>query len=218
MRRRREQQKQDREQRILRAAGRLFSTRGYSRTSVEDIARASRLAVGTVYNYVDSKSELLLTILRRETDDLIAAGGRIADEMQGDPVAGVASLLDLFVTVISRHDRRLWRELFSAAIADPLTIGARAFENDARLVAQLGALMGNLKARGEIDPGLDTTRVAMAFYSVAFSWSMAFLMSDEMTLESLREEIRQGVLVIGRGVFRSTPAGTKQLSGTEKVR
>jgi AcrR family transcriptional regulator len=211
MRRRREQQKQEREWRILRAAGRLFSTRGYSRTSVEDIARASRLAVGTVYNYVDSKADLLLTILRRETDDLIAAGGRIADEMQGDPAAGVALLLDLFVTVISRHDRRLWRELFSAAIADPLTIGARAFENDARLVAQLAALLESLKARGAIDPGLETTRAAMAFYAVAFSWSMAFLMSDEMTLEDLREEIRQGVRMVGRGVFGRVPAGTEDL-------
>lgn len=195
----------------MRAAGRLFSTRGYSRTSVEDIARASRLAVGTVYNYVDSKADLLLTILRLETDDLIATGGRIADEMQGDPVARVASLLDLFVTVISRHDRRLWRELFSAAIADPLTIGALAFENDARLVAQLAALLESLKARGAIDPGLETTRAAMAFYAVAFSWSMAFLMSDEMTLEDLREEIRQGVRMVGRGVFGRVPAGTEDL-------
>jgi AcrR family transcriptional regulator len=203
---RREHQKQDRERRILRAAGRLFASRGYSRTNIRHIARASRLAVGTVYNYVASKPELLLLILRRETDELIASSEPSGEPLRGDPVETVAAWLDRFVDAIARHDRKLWRELFSAAIAEPLTIGARAFENDVRLVAQLAALLERLKPVGMLEASVPAARAAMAFYSVAFSWSMAFLMSDEMTVEQMRDEIRQGVRLVARGIFVRPPA------------
>jgi AcrR family transcriptional regulator len=198
---RREHQKQDRERRILKAAGRLFASRGYARTNIRHIARASRLAVGTVYNYVESKPELLLLILRHETDELIASSEPSGDTLQDDPVETVAAWLDRFVDAIARHDRKLWRELFSAAIAEPLTIGARAFENDVRLVAQLAALLERLKPGGRLEASVPAARAAMTFYSIALSWSMAFLMSEEMTVEQMREEIRQGVRLVARGIF-----------------
>lgn len=213
---RRERQKLERERRILRAAGRLFSARGYSRTSIEDIARASRLAVGTVYNYVASKAELLMEILQRETDELIALGTRIVEEPGDDPVAAVRSLLDLFLRTLSHHDRKLWRELFSAAIAEPSTVGVRVFENDVRLVTQLARLLEKLKQRGALDRQVDSTRAAMAFYSLAFTWSMAFLMSEQMTADQMREEIDAGAQLVARGLFISRAAGVENTAAAEQ--
>ncbi|WP_376792412.1 TetR/AcrR family transcriptional regulator [Thermoflexus sp.] len=53
----------DRRRDILRAAGRLFSQRGYYGTSIRDIARAIRLQGGSLYAHIASKEELLWEIV-----------------------------------------------------------------------------------------------------------------------------------------------------------
>lgn len=45
-------------EKILRSASKLFSTRGYFTTSVEDIAKDAGVAKGSVYNYYESKSKI----------------------------------------------------------------------------------------------------------------------------------------------------------------
>ena len=87
---RRERQKQDRERRILRSAGYLFGAKGYSQTTMEDVAANAQLAVGTLYNYFRSKQELLLAIGQRETEDQLAGGRRILDDPPEDPVDALA--------------------------------------------------------------------------------------------------------------------------------
>ena len=44
---------------------------------MEDVAARAGLAVGTIYNYFPSKSDLLLAIIRRETESLVARGQKI---------------------------------------------------------------------------------------------------------------------------------------------
>jgi TetR/AcrR family transcriptional regulator len=51
-----------REQIILEAAERLFLSKGYENTSMDEIATASEFSKGTLYNYFNSKDELYLAI------------------------------------------------------------------------------------------------------------------------------------------------------------
>ncbi len=53
----------DRRKDILRAAGQLFSRRGYHGTSIRDIAAAIRLQGGSLYAHISSKEELLWEIV-----------------------------------------------------------------------------------------------------------------------------------------------------------
>jgi AcrR family transcriptional regulator len=73
----RDRQKQERERRILKAAKRLFARKGYAGVAMEEVAARAGLAVGTLYNYFPSKLALLLAILRRETESLLARGQKI---------------------------------------------------------------------------------------------------------------------------------------------
>lgn len=54
------------ERRILEAAGRLFSQRGFHATGMRAIARAARVSLGTIYHHFKSKEEMLLALLREE--------------------------------------------------------------------------------------------------------------------------------------------------------
>src|SRR5277367_3755196 len=137
----RDRQKLERERRILKAAEKLFARKGYTEVAMEDVAARAGLAVGTIYNYFPSKSALLLAIVRRESESLLARAQKILDDPPRDPVAAVSAFTGIFLDDFTRDDRRLWRELFGAAIAEPSTVGLRLFEADAQLVSQLSSLL-----------------------------------------------------------------------------
>lgn len=58
-------------QRIMDAALRLFSSRGYGDSTVPEIAREAGVAVGTIYNYFTGKQDLLVSLMM----DRFLAGG-----------------------------------------------------------------------------------------------------------------------------------------------
>jgi AcrR family transcriptional regulator len=57
---RRELNKINCRKRILRASRRLFSTKGYEETMIEDIAKKAEISKATVYNYFPNKESLLI--------------------------------------------------------------------------------------------------------------------------------------------------------------
>jgi len=52
-----------RRKQVLDAALTVFSRKGYGETTIPDIAREGRMAVGTIYNYYSSKREILVSVL-----------------------------------------------------------------------------------------------------------------------------------------------------------
>ena len=74
----RDQQKQKRREAILVVSARLFGQQGYAATSMEEIAAAAELSVGTLYNYFKSKGDITLALYRA-----------------GQPAEAIATLHDL---------------------------------------------------------------------------------------------------------------------------
>lgn len=58
---------------ILEAAAQIFRRKGYHATSMQDIARAVHLQKASLYHHVSSKQEILVALLDRALDLLIAA-------------------------------------------------------------------------------------------------------------------------------------------------
>ena len=54
--------KKERQEKILKAALKLFTQRGYFNTTVNDIQRASRMSVGSLYNYFENKESIAVTL------------------------------------------------------------------------------------------------------------------------------------------------------------
>ena len=70
---RRERKKLQSRKVILDAAVREFSSKGFRDTSVADIMGAADLGIGTFYNYFNSKEEVLMSLLGRLSEDVVAA-------------------------------------------------------------------------------------------------------------------------------------------------
>ncbi len=198
---RRARQKAAREQRILRAAEHLFARRGYAGTTMEDVARRARLAVGTLYNYFPSKTQIVLALLQRESAEALAAGETVRKTPPDDPVLAVQTLFEVYVDLIARQDRQLLRELLPAALAEPGPIARATFEVDLRLIEQLASLVADLQARGQLEGGVDPARVATTLYAVFGTWLTFFLAAPDLPATRFREEVRAGVALAMRGVL-----------------
>lgn len=194
-------QKLLRQRNIVRAAQRLFGSRGYQATAMEDVAREARLAVGTLYNYFPSKNDLLLAIVRRETDELYTSGERIADHPPAEPAAALSAICGVMVEGFLRDDRALLRELFAAAVNSPATIGAKVFDSDLRLVSLLVRLIEKLQAAGDLVANLDAVRAAGVLYGICMTWITAYLMNDALTVETVREEVGRGIEIVVSGIL-----------------
>ncbi len=62
-----------RRHRILEAAAQIFAQEGYAGATTRQIAEAADLAEGTLYNYFDSKRDILLAIARESETPMIRA-------------------------------------------------------------------------------------------------------------------------------------------------
>lgn len=58
-------------QEVLRAAGRLFATRGYGQTSVRDLARASGAGLSTIIYHFKSKENLYIETIRHFAQEVV---------------------------------------------------------------------------------------------------------------------------------------------------
>ena len=72
---------------IVEAATEVFLANGYSRTSMDDIARQAGVSKQTVYQHFKSKEQLLTHVVT----SIIADAGERADA----PIAGLADSVDL---------------------------------------------------------------------------------------------------------------------------
>ena len=124
----RERKKADRERRIIEAAAEQFRTVGYEETKIENIARAAGVSVGTVYNYFENKSDLLLTLVTLH-DRFVE---REIEETIGNPpsnlVDGVCGVFFAMTShSLSHLGKENWRNLFGLSIAQRQTILGQRF-------------------------------------------------------------------------------------------
>lgn len=203
----RQRQTREREIRILRAAEALFTRKkGYGRTSMQEIAKRSKLAVGTLYNYFPSKPKILLAIVARDTSEGLSAGEKVLKRPPRDPVRAVEIFIDQAIAPYVMHDRELWRQLVAAAMTDP-ELAEGVFRTDVRLIALLSALLGELQARGDLRSGVESGRAAITLYSAFFTWFFAYLANDTVELDDVREQLRESVRLIMHGLLEH-PGGS----------
>ena len=136
----------------------------------------------------------------------LRAGGRSSTTRRATRSRPRVAFTEIFLDDFTRDDRRLWRELFGAAIAEPSAVGRRLFEGDTQLVSQLASLLEHYRTCGVLASDLEPIPAATVLYGVCFTWMTAYLMNDAISAEMVRNEIRRGTAIAMRGLFPRTGA------------
>lgn len=171
---RRERKKRETRQRIVQAATRLFSERGFDGPTVDDIAAAADVAKGTIYNYFDSKEAILFEFLVEVEQRVQGELGRFA-EAPGPLATIIADWL--------RYQFELkapYLPLVRITLSQ-LVLRLEAFVGEGERVQAvvnppLTALLEALQRRGLIPAGTDLVRALNELKSLHFGLSCLWAM------------------------------------------
>lgn len=96
-----------RRQEIIDAAIEVFHRRGYSAASTQEIADEVGLLKGSLYYYIDSKEDLLFTVLS-ETYELARAQIDLVEAMEGlEPLERLSEYIQAHVNFIAEHTTKM---------------------------------------------------------------------------------------------------------------
>jgi AcrR family transcriptional regulator len=162
---RRERQAQQTREEILGAARRLFAERGYTRTSVRDIAEAAGVSAQTVYDSVGPKQALVARL--NDVIDIEAGIPSIARAVaeSSDPAAIVATPARITRSILE-HCGDIVRALITGAAAEPeleavLADGQRRHVEGAKTIVEL------LEAKDALDPSIDRRAAAETLAAIS---------------------------------------------------
>ena len=155
--------------RIVAAALRVFSERGYRGATIQDVVRDSGLSVGAIYTYFKSKDELFL-----ECCDLMTGGGL---ETLGSMLAGKETTAERLATAVTFYIDSIDEAPEGGPGLVTLVQAWAAADSEGRLRDMLtrrrerlvGAgqlLLREGVARGELPPWLDVDATARAYVAL----------------------------------------------------
>ncbi len=177
----RERQAQFTRDEILRSARRLFAERGFTRTSVRDIAQAAGVSAQTVYDSIGSKQEVVARL--NDLIDTEAGIGAIAKAVSAseDP-REVAAMSAQVTRAILEHCGDIIHALVTGAAAEPelqvvLDEGHRRHVDGARGVVRRLKKMGALATSAEAATAAETLAAVSDFRFAmllrdSYGWSL----------------------------------------------
>ena len=166
----RERQAQLTREEILKAARRLFAERGYSRTSVRDIAEAAGVSAQTVYDSIGSKQALVARLNDLIDEEAGIAAISIAASQSTDPVVVVATSAKITRSILE-HCADVIHALVTGAAAEP-DLEAALSEGQRRHVAGARGVVEHLRKLGALDPAVsakDATDTLAAVSDLRFA-------------------------------------------------
>lgn len=187
----RERQKADRERRILDAAEVQFRTYGYEETKIDNIARDAGVSPGTVYNYFENKSDLLLTLVTTH-DDFVE--GEVEELIRNPPPNLVDGVSGVFFAM-TRHSldhlgRENWRNLIGLSIAqrDSL-LGQRFNKFNDRLRCRIIRMLNALQEQKGLAEECDTEKLGGILFRIETMHYMDLASSDIMTYDDYKAAV-----------------------------
>ena len=172
---------EERRNQILDAAALLFARKGYKGATIREIAREAGVAEGTIYNYFDSKHDLLISLPQRISWPMISSFVRSARSQGPDTVADdeeqMVQLLQASMGSIQQHTDAV-KVLLAYIPFMEEEIQSQFLEQTTLFFTRIFDLEGFLQSRIEAGTfrSLDTAIAARAFVGMV----LIFVLSQEI--------------------------------------
>jgi len=197
----REKKKSARKDRIFSAAVALFNKKGFSNTSMQDIAAKAELAVGTLYNYFPSKNDLLLDIMQDEMEFAITGDDSLFNiNLQNHNAKDIIkSLLRKIFSIPLLINKESMKEIFIATFSSDVHL-QKGMVLDIELMKAFQDLLERLQKNNMINPEMNSYNATKIFYSVLLAQMMMYLFDPEFNNEKLFENTDDMIDLIFQGM------------------
>ena len=182
-----------RNNRILEAAAELFRVSGYEAAKMDDIAAASEVSIGTIYNYYQNKGDLLVAIVSMEVNEVLQAGAGVV----ANPPHNARDAVNTLVGIYYNHSlvylsKEMWRVAMSISTQQSGSpFGLSYSKLDAALAAQTSALMLKLQQLGLLRKDCDANIVGEIIFNNLNMMFMDFVKDETALLAVLRRRINR---------------------------
>lgn len=172
--------RQQKREQIMVAALELFAENGYHATSISDITKKAKISKGLLYNYFESKEQLLESIIRDGFERILEFfdpnhdGILTHDEL--------IYFLDSIFEIVQK-DKAFWR-LYMSLLIQPAVNNTKITEEYREKAAFLFKMLRDYFARkGSKNPDADITLLHVAMDGVFFN----YLYDDQFPLEGVKQ-------------------------------
>lgn len=203
----RERTKQDKRDRIRRAAWELFASAGFDETTTRAVSRRAGVAAGTLFLYAPDKTDLLFLVFH----DRLSAAADAALASVPRKAALVDQLTHVFERLFAMYgEHPALAKQFVAAL--PGGSGPNAEQVNALTAAflhRLATLIAAAAARGEVDRAIAPLQAAGAAFALYFATLMAWI--SGMTNEAgLAPMMRASLELLMRGLAPRAPLSPRR--------
>ncbi len=180
---RREMNKLQCRNRILKMSRRLFTAKGYENTTIEDVAEAAEISKATLYNYFSSKEDLLQGIADAALEEIRQM---VRDGLQEEPdgLAKIRRVMETLVADSARYIALTRRIFFLNVSPDSELHGARA-----ELLEILGQLVREAQGQGRLRRDLPPEDLVDIFLGVYLLTQFGWEDMERCTEEELRRRV-----------------------------
>lgn len=187
---------------IIEAARDMFFSRGFDGTTIEEIAGKAEVAVGTVYNYFDSKSTLILAITAEDTSKVLDEEFHIRESRTG--FESVKLYTNIFMEILSMYPKRLLRELMREGWRSDTTLSKGLISQDLTLLDGLARVLRELTEKQKLKPGTDIEHASLAIYGIITTAIMLYAIDENRTSGQMLESLEKMLEILFCGL---TPEG-----------
>lgn len=180
----RETQKKQRYAKILDAFGRMLKKKSFDDITMQQLATASRVSVGTLYNYFKDKDDLVMAFVRESLRPFFDKAEEIAADPPSDAREALSALLVFYLEAFISLPKALVTRAIQVSLSSELSDEPSSSLHQ-HVIEHILELVETLKKRGLVATVVNTEASALVLFGI---------ITDLVYQYSLRPQIDSGEL------------------------
>ena len=180
---------------VVRSAAKVFRRRGFARASLEEIADDLGMWKGSLYNYISSKEDLLVAVVKVPADRLLADVRAIRDS--GDePAEALRAIVrchvDVLVDIYDFAAVYLY-ETAATDLGEQWRAADREYTSTIQQIVESGVAAGDFRA--DRDPHLMTMTLLGALNWLTRWWNPEGPLGPQAVADQIADTVIHGIAV-----------------------
>lgn len=175
---------------MLSAARQSFAGVGYDQTTMEAVAEAADVSIGTLYNYFPTKAQLLSALLLDDFEEVRVRAEALIDGR--DPL----DLITSYFEWMDGYERSLLRWFTAEAVVRSNEVEPNYAYLERTMRQQIAGSVTAMSQNGRVPQGVDPAVLCRAIFNIANGEFFTYLADDSLNAQAVRASINAQVNLI----------------------